>query len=973
MASNSEQHLNHILSEVLRDKHPRWRYDLTSEKSGVLSESAGLRPDIVVLHPNGLPVVIETEIDPARTVEVDARSRLGKSLKEGGNRIEQSISVCFPRYLTTIGQNNLNEAILNAEFRYCVHYEKSNVYKNTRWPKKGWISGDIDELAACIEYTGLSESRMALGMEILEKGISQAAYHLRRNQKFSGDMLEKIAKKLNQKDGVQTSRMAIAILANAFTFHASIAGTQKIKTFEKLKDKYSILTKSAILDEWRHILNNVNYWPIFKIATEIFEPIRIEESVFVIDKLMEITNQLISIGATSQHDLSGRMFQRLITDRKFLATYYTLPSSAALLAELAVCRLKLNWSSDKEITKLKIADFACGTGALLNAAYSAISSRHRRCGGDDSKMHAQILENTLVGCDIMPAATHLTASIISSAHPELPFKNTQIITLPYGKRSDASGQPISIGALDLIEDVEVFPLFKTGVERIRGDKQEVKDNISLPHAFFDLVIMNPPFTRPTNSEAGSAGVPIPSFAGFSTKIEERHLMSKKLKKMRRLDMAGHGNAGLASNFIDLAKIKVKEGGIIALVLPATFVSGDSWSAARKAFESCFSDIIIVSIVNSAAKKTAFSADTSINEILILATRRTKKSKVDKNVMYVNLRNRPETILEAVVVAKSIARSIGKEQSGSVQIGSGISMGRFINSTDGIIGANGILDTYLVATAIGVKNGELKFPRISTVYNIPVTKLKTIADRGIYYRDIYGPEISKDNTPRGPFEVEEKSADEYSSFPILWAHDAKRETKLIVDPDRKGVIRAGQEDRATRIWEKYQSVLCFNNDFGLGSQPLAACRISIPSLAGLAWTGIKSHDNCYDVPIVLWANTTIGLMTFWWNGSRQQLGRARLSPNKFPDFPVLDVRVLSNKQIERMNVFFDEISTLDLLPANEAYRDQVRISIDRFLFVEILGLPENVLESLNLIRLKWCNEPSVHGGKKTCPANTQYQL
>ena len=35
------------------------------------------------------------------------------------------------------------------------------------------------------------------------------------------------------------------------------------------------------------------------------------------------------------HDLTGRIFQRLIADRKYLATFYTLPASAALLARLA--------------------------------------------------------------------------------------------------------------------------------------------------------------------------------------------------------------------------------------------------------------------------------------------------------------------------------------------------------------------------------------------------------------------------------------------------------------------------------------------------------------------------------------------------------------------------------------------------------------------------------------------------------------
>ena len=37
-----------------------------------------------------------------------------------------------------------------------------------------------------------------------------------------------------------------------------------------------------------------------------------------------------------------------------------------------------------------------------------------------------------------------------------------------------------------------------------------------------------------------------------------------------------------------------------------------------------------------------------------------------------------------------------------------------------------------------------------------------------------------------------------------------------------------------------------------------------------------------------------------------------------------------------------------------------------MLLRLLNLPESTLESLDLLRLKWCAEPSVHGGKKTRP-------
>ena len=68
----------------------------------------------------------------------------------------------------------------------------------------------------------------------------------------------------------------------------------------------------------------------------------------------------------------------------------------------------------------------------------------------------------------MPAATHLTASVLSSTHPSVTFGDTSILTLPYGAQPEGSGRPIAIGALDLIREEQTLPLFGTGRSRVRG-------------------------------------------------------------------------------------------------------------------------------------------------------------------------------------------------------------------------------------------------------------------------------------------------------------------------------------------------------------------------------------------------------------------------------------------------------------------------------------------------------------------------
>ena len=120
-----------------------------------------------------------------------------------------------------------------------------------------------------------------------------------------------------------------------------------------------------------------------------------------------------------------------------------------------------------------------------------------------------------------------------------------------------------------------------------------------------------------------------------------------------------------------------------------------------------------------------------------------------------------------------------------------------------------------------------------------------------------------------------------------------------------------------------------------------------------------------MPAALWANTTLGLISFWWRGTRQHGGRARLTIKTLPSLPmlVLDLASLSAEQIEQAGAVFDEFAARDFLPAHQAWRDKTRRDLDRAVLTGLLGLDEEVMEPLAVLSEQWCSEPSVHGGKK----------
>ena len=958
----AETAFNTALGNVLRRKHPRWPDRIGVEQTNVFAEAAGLRPDIIVRQPGGLPVAVETEYAPARTVEEDARQRLGKTLRETGECIEQSIAVRVPGDLARIRQSGLEERIEASMLQFCMF--SGDPENPERWPENGWLEGNADDLAGCIELAVLSENLVTLGMNLLETGIDQAAGLLREACAEFPDTLEEIARQLHQKDGMQTTRMAMAILANALTFHSSIAGAHGVETLDQVRWTREYVPKARILKIWRHIIENINYWPIFKIASDILLPIPDRTAHRILDRLYVIASDLVSVGATSHHDLCGRMFQRLITDRKFLATFYTLPNSGSLLAELAIARLETDWSDRNAVTRLRIGDFACGTGALLNAAYEALRSRYRRCGGDDRSIHSDMMERVLVGGDIMPAATHLTASVLSSAHPSATFGNTSIVTLPYGEPPEGSGREIAIGALDLIEDESTLPLFGTGRQRLRGLGGGDDGQVDIPHGGFDLVIMNPPFTRPTNHEV--AEVPVPSFAGFSTTDDEQREMSRRLEAIRQPSMAGHGNAGLASNFIDLAHAKVKYGGVMALVLPASFLQGRAWADARRLFAEHYGDVVVVSIAATGATACSFSADTGMAEVLVLATRGRNTGRAEGQVLFVNLLRRPRSILEAVMTARAVQRIPGERSAGPLYAGGEDSAGCYIRSTLSETGCAGLREAGVAQAAARLAQRELRPPRRPEPSALPIIELGALGNRGLLHRDISGTEVVGSGLPRGPFDIAPLRPGEIPTWPALWAHKAERERRMIVLPDRVGRVRPGCEQRAAEAWGKTASRLHFSLDFRINSQPLTACMTPEESIGGRAWPNFLCADRRWEKPLALWANTTLGVIAFWWIGTRQQQGRAVLTISRLPYLPALDARCLTDAQLGRAEAVFDEFEGRTMLPANEAWRDETRHALDRAVLIDLLGLPEDLMEPLALLRRQWCAEPSVHGGKGTAP-------
>ncbi len=960
MPRTSEFVFNSYFAELLRSKHPLWRNAVHVEQTGLFSDNPRLQPDIVVVAPKMQPVAIEIEYIPAKTVEDDATGRLGLRLVGTDETIEHALAIRVPLALR-LSQGELTQKIAEVSYEYCVLTRQGNLAPVDRFPNKGWLSGSIDDIAVAIEHTMLSQRLVDASIEVLERGIRNASQVIRDSESLGYDAIATgLGRVLNQLPGEQTTRMSMAIIANAITFHAMVSGRERIPPLnDVVQNKEQSLTL-GFLNAWRFIYEEINYWPVFKVAYDLLKQIRSPTANRLLQTLVSVADQLADIGVTTRHDLAGKVFQRLIVDRKYLATFYTLPTSSALLAELAVNQMNFDWLQLDAYPKLRVADFSCGTGTLLSAAYHALLSRFRHGGRDDASIHASMIENSIIGADIMPSATHLCVSQLSSVHPTVPFENTRIYTMPYGLIANADGtKGTYIGSLDLIDSAHMSALFTTGLRRSIGSKadEEVLD-IEIPHDSIDLVILNPPFTRPTNHKV--AAVPIPSFAGFGTSEQEQRAMSDRLSTIRGSlsSPVGNGNAGLASNFIDLAHAKIREGGVLAVVLPITVLRGAAWHETRSLLRSSYHKIIVVTLATNGSHKRAFSADTNLAEVLLVATKLNSGSNVDRQALFVNLDRRPENLLEAIEAAKLVAGLEMESNAGQLFAGDQ-AIGSYIRAPLEEGGCAALRQTSLAHTTMSLRRGELALPRLHPPLQLPFTRLGDLGQRGLLHRDIGTKHLGRPPF-RGPFTIQSLGTTE-ASYPVLWNHKAANERCLTVHPDSEGIVREGCEKNAVDVWNT-ATRLHFNLDFSLTSQSIVACLTPANSLGGRAWPNFRLKDEAWQELITLWSNCTLGLMSFWWSGSRQHTGRSIHTLSNLPNVVTLDPRKLTLAQLRRASQIYESFHRQNFLPAADASQDEVRQNLDEKLLVDLLGLDNTVLESLSVVRNQWCKEPSVNGGR-----------
>jgi hypothetical protein len=939
------------------------------------------RPDVVI-YVNGVKVVLEGSYSKDDAMN-DVTDRLENGLGDLG------VALFYKEhYPANATESELEQRLRNSAFevRLVVPVEVSEsllrYLGEQRLEQKwtvgvtGWVEANVVDLAFILNEAVqfiLREEEFEKSLKQIERRVGGFVERVKEL-----DINHLIAKKLydifyrlyglsvgdyKQIAELIYAKAALAILLST-TFYQSVCSQLGLTGLNSLCKKCGY--RLGVRKAFEEILE-VDYRPVYSLAIQVIEALP-DAADLAIKELVELAETIASKRTLLRRDFSGRVYHRIVGDwavRKNFATYFTTVPAAYLLAYLTIFSDK----SSKE--DLVVGDLACGSGTLLTAIYSAMKDLHIRSRFGEGlvdlrEFHRLALERWLLGVDALSYAVQIASINLALQDPTSPVRNMNMFAVPLGVKKNR----VTLGSLEFIKgrglpSVTMY-LSQAPLQFLREAKAASITGGEVPEKLpeFDIIIMNPPFTRATGRGGKKGG----GLFGFilDKSVRDRVLGEYKLlreevrrgllcftvadarfayipdfkelynqyKDITRIkEYFDIGPAGEGLLFIYLAYKLVKDGGRIAFVLPKSLLSGISWFLARNLLLRKFHlEHIVVSY--DAQNGYNFSESTSLSEVLIVARRR-EPSEGEETTTITLLLSKPETPLEARALAFKILRTTEDnkylEINGVSAYVSKFSRSVLVENIDNWGRLCAFPNYHLNYIIIEIFSGKLFGKKI------PITPLGRIAD-------VVGLAVR-----RGTF------------------HNVFQQVKTQI-PEAIPALIGGEEDIREQITVRSNAwVICKNSKYlSTASKFLVPDRIWVdtthanalycdePVVCNIFFglkqkEGVKLSENHFKA-LILWLNTTWGILSILANRTETRGRWIELTITKWKLQPVLNVAQLDEETIVKLAQVFDQYCDKELrrLPDqfNPSNIDPVRSGIDRG-FLEAMGVEvdENELNEL----------------------------
>ena len=919
----------------------------------------------------GIEAKIHGTADDAGVVQLRAEyfgKQLNTDWRGSSLTLQTGMAIRYPEEASTCPQAELATVLSEStdfEYRLVTADSKGD------FPKGGFVRGSLDDIATALTIGAVPAEKIQAAINIMTRGMDVAVNDITQAIAREAECLSDSAiaenmgllleERVTEKTLNEVCSKASLFIMNAFIFQFDLAGKKGFEKVRSLNDYDTIrMNYKKVSADWIRILN-VNYVPIFKPAARIILMLHKYNRILcqdVLKTLWQTARTIVENHREAMHQIVGEVFQEVLADRRYVKANYTLPESAALLSAL-VC-------PDIDVNNLpKVADFACGTGALLNGVYQQVRRLYsRKSGKSDKDIHRHMLEENLAGVDIYPHATHVTFTVMASAHPQVTLGSTRVLPAPFGKKE---GGIYQIGSLELLDNQMLFG--GSGEETVRLQGKEfgegiVEKTVTLKREFpdeeMDIVIMNPPFL--TTGADNNAADPKNVFESEEHSEADKKAMQKAL---REKDTRVSNGKVAYSYFVELANNKLREGGCMGMILPATVLTSAPFKKVREMWATEYHNVVVLTIAQKGARDSAFSSDTGMAECMVVATKGIGKNT--GRAKFVSLSERPTSLLAGQTLASliqrhAVTRRVEDEAHGGERLMIGDKcMAQMLECPidAGEWGASRVKSMSLMQIAYQLRLGTLRLPELQDAIDIPVLPLSKVGTIGVDSRKI------QDNRNLGAFDMHRSDYTVQEGTDALWHLDnITPQRSMQVLPDYKAQMKPTHVDKAHQILREHNSRTHYHMYLRFTANSVLAHWTKNPALGANLITNLKL-DKRYEAAWTLWTNSTFGLLCHWTTAGKQQPGRGILKLTALKNVPTLDVRQLSDAQLAAADAIFADLKKARLKPYNECASDAWRHILDARLLAEVLGITDvETHQAMQRLREMLSEEPSITGTKQT---------
>jgi hypothetical protein len=973
------------------------------------------RPDIRCYY-RGLIIGIEASYDK-RDAEQDAEERIKQGLAD------IALALWIKQRFKDIAEAELTKAIRNSKFSVKVfvpldirgtvlQFLEKKIAKSVEHTS-GWFEDvELPTIKIIVENSTSFMIREEEIQELIKEMKDKFSEFINSLEALDekGVIREKLYENLYKLYGLSIAEAKEPDVAFG---HAALSILLSTVFYEHIRDVYPALKgvkeyaeSYGAIEGLKNALENllkIDYRAAVELTIEILKTLPPAISQRVRD-LLDFAIRIASNKSLLRRDFAGRIYHEITGDialKKGFATFYTEVPAAYLLTTLAISTLlgldekspqNLKYEEARKIidriSSVKIGDFACGSGTLLTASYTALMHNatmlkfyYNLEDVDLEDISRKLIEEGIYGIDALRYASQITAINLALLGPST-IKKENVYTIYLGYIPEK--KQAWLGSLELLNNST-----KVGglLAYIEAGLKDVAEGVTVEGSggefsiptHLNLLIMNPPFTRPTYRGEKPPEVER-AFFGFIADKRIREVLSKRYKEelqkisdelskialqainceLRdapneiRSSIMGNGdvklrqylNIGLAGEalpFLYLAYKYVSDGDVIAFVLPRAVLAGISWFLARTLLASKFHlKYIIVS--SDPRNGYNFSEGADLSETMLIA-KRTDEHNPSEETVFVILTKKPKTALEGLLTANSILDAKKKEmlqfsQEGVefiMKIADRKTLIRHLDNWNRFVAIpEPTLSDYVfkLFTEGRITLGEIEI-------SIPLTKLGNIL-KTVQVERKRGQKSVKENTKSIGIDAHQfyefYTRVSTSPYPALIGTGEEFRRTIKIKPNayitpKKESLR----DKAINTFETYSGrilvpgvnvwwdtshVIVLYSDQQLLSNTHYAIKLNVnPSIESYA-----------EKAVVLWFNTTWGLLTLLVNREETRGRWAQVKMGQWILMPVLDVNSLSPTTLIKLAEVFDKYAEKPPKRIPEQFNpsnpDSVRLAIDK---------------------------------------------